>query len=184
MTNAIDSASPTRSVRRLPEGTWSIDPQRSELTFAVKNLWGLQTVRGVFGACRGTLAVRAHGVVGELAIEANSLDTGNKKRDQHLRSPDFFDVDRHPQIAFTTTAVAEDGDRPTVSGELVIRTSHVPLAIPVTVEQTADDALRLKGKLTVSRQAAGLTWNRMGMVGDEATLHARLTLDRVQPDGR
>src|ERR1700728_2636648 len=98
---------------QLPQGTWGIDPERSELSFAVKNMWGLQTVRGVFGTYQGTLAVRAHGVTGALAIEAGSLDTSLKKRDRHLRSPDFFDVERYPQIAFTVTAVAESDGRPT-----------------------------------------------------------------------
>jgi polyisoprenoid-binding protein YceI len=74
----------------LPDGVWGVDPQRSEIGFAVKAVWGLQTVRGVFGAYGGSPKVRAGGATGELTIEAGSLDSGRDKRDQCLRSPGFW----------------------------------------------------------------------------------------------
>ena len=77
----------------LPEGIFEVDPQRSEIGFAVKTIWGLQTVRGVFDTYDGSLHVRAGGAADELTIDAASLDTQNNRRDQHLRSPDFFDVE-------------------------------------------------------------------------------------------
>jgi hypothetical protein len=105
---------------------------------------GLRTVRGVFGAYDGSLEVRAGGVAGVLTIEAASLDTANDRRDRHLRSPAFFDVEHHPRIVFRATAVtARDGGL-TIEGQLAIGSSRVRLEIPVDVEQMADGALRLE----------------------------------------
>ena len=61
----------------LADGVWSVDPQRSEIGFDVKALWGIHTVRGVFGAYDGTLTVQAGGAAGNLTIDAASLDTGH-----------------------------------------------------------------------------------------------------------
>lgn len=162
----------------LPLGLWRVDPQRSEVAFAVKEMWGLRTVRGVFGAFDGSLQVRAGGTAGELTVEAGSLDTGNDRRDRQLRSPDFFDVERHPRVVFSVTAAAaRDGAGLTLTGELAIGSARVRLEIPVDVEEIAGGALRVEGETTVSRTAAGLGWNKLGMIRDDAVLHARLTLE-------
>ena len=73
---------------------------------------------------------------------------------------------------FTATAVTE-----TISGDLAIGSARVPLEIPVDVEHTPD-TLHLEGSTTVSRKAAGLEWNMLGMIRGDAALHARLTLVR------
>jgi hypothetical protein len=128
MTTAIDHIPAGTTELQLPDGVWSIDPQRSEIGFAVKEMWGLQTVRGVFGAYDGSLKVRAGGAAGELTIEAGSL--GHNKRDQHLRAPDFFDVERHPRIVFTATAVTlRDGgltDHGRAGNRLLARATRDP----------------------------------------------------------
>jgi polyisoprenoid-binding protein YceI len=173
---AMRGQAPTGS--RLPDGVWSIDPQHSEIGFAVKDMWGLRTVRGCFRAYDGSLTVREGGAAGELTIVAGSLDTGNNRRDRHLRSPAFFDVERHPRIVFTATAVTPRDRGMTVEGELATGSSRVRLEIPVSVERTADNGLRLEGITSVAREAAGLTWNMLGMIRGDAVLHARLTLER------
>jgi hypothetical protein len=78
-------------------------------------------------------------------------------------------------VVTTTAATARDGGV-TVTGELAIVSSRVRLEIPVDVEHLADGALRLEGRTTVGRQAAGLAWNKLGMIRGDATLHAQLTL--------
>jgi polyisoprenoid-binding protein YceI len=178
---AIDHIGAGATAAALADGVWSVDPQRSEVGFAVKEMWGLRTVRGVFRAVDGGLEVRAGGAAGRLTIDAGSVDTGHDRRDRHLRSPAFFDVERHPRIAFTTTAVTAREGGLTVSGDLAIGGSRLRLEIPVDVERLADGALRLEGRATVSRKAAGMTWNKLGTIRDEAVLHARLTLARATP---
>lgn len=167
------------TTRALPEGRWSVDRQRSEIGFAVREMWGLRTVRGVFGAYEGTLTARAGDAAGELTIEAASLDTGNRRRDKQLRSPAFFDVERHPRIVFAATDVTALDDGLTISGQLTIGSARVRLDIPVTAERTAGGGLRLRGGTAVSRDAAGLAWNWLGMIRGDAELHAELTLERV-----
>ena len=90
-------------------------------------MWGLATVRGVFREFGGRLDVRPSAVAGRLTIEAASLDTRNKRRDKHLRSADFFDVERYPRIVFTVTAVSARDAGLSVTGDLAIGTARVPL---------------------------------------------------------
>jgi polyisoprenoid-binding protein YceI len=167
-----------QNLRQL-NGVWSVDPHRSEIGFAVKNMWGLQTVRGAFRTYYGSLTVGADGAAGELTIDAASLDTGHNKRDRHLRSPDFFDVERHPRIMFNASAVTASDAGLTVTGELAIGSSRIGLEIPVDVQPIAEGALRLDGTTAVSRNAAGVAWNKMGVIHRDAVLHARLTLTRT-----
>ena len=122
------------------------------------------------------MTVRAGGAEGELGTDAGSIDTGNKRRDRHLRSPNFFDVERQPRIVFAATAATARDGILTVTGELATGSSRVPLEIPVSVEQVADGALCVEGKTTVSREALGLGWNMLGTIHRDAVLHARLTL--------
>ena len=179
MTTTIDEIPAGTTELPVPDGDWSVDPQRSEIGFAVKEMWGLRTVRGVFGAYDGSLKIRGGGAAGDLTIEAGSLDTGHNRRDQHLRSPAFFDVERHPRIVFDATAITAREGGLTVKGELAIGSSRVRLEIPVHVEQMADGALRLEGKTTVSRKAAGMAWNKLGMIRGDAMLHTEVTLKRA-----
>ena len=176
MTPAVDHIPAGTTERTLPAGEWVVDAQGSEVGFAVKDLWGLRTVRGSFGAYDGSLTVGSGDVAGELLIEAGSLDTGHTRRDQHLRSPAFFDVERHPRMVFTTTAATARVVGVTVTGELAIGSSRVGLEIPVNVDRLADGRLRLEGRTTVARQTAGLGWNKLGMIRGDAVLHAQLTL--------
>ena len=163
----------------LPDGVWTVDPQRSEIGFAVKALWGLHTVRGVFGTYDGTLTVQAGCAVGRLTIGAASLDTGHGKRDRHLRSPDFFDVEPRPEIVFDAKSVTARQGGLTVEGELTIASTRLQLGVPVKVELMPDGAPRVSGRTTVAREAAGMTWNRLGSVGGDAVLHAHLTFTRL-----
>ena len=178
MKGVIDNPHTTATELLFQDGTWVIDPRNSEIGFAAKSLGRLITVRGVFDCYDGHLTAQAGAVAGELKIEAASLDTGNEKRDRHLRSPDFFDVERHSRIVFVASEiVARDGDL-AVMGELTICGSRVRLELPVAVERIGDTGVRLQGTASLSRTAAGMTWNWLGMVGDEVAVHAQLTLAR------
>src|SRR4051812_15940396 len=129
----------------LRAGGWRVDRERSEVGFAVKDMWGLRTVRGVFGTFDGDLSVVSRGAGGQLTIEADSIDTGDARRDQHLRSAAFFDVERHPHVVFTTTSVAPRDGGVLVGGDLAVGPSRAELQIPVAVEHAADGVVRLRG---------------------------------------
>src|SRR5271170_3419766 len=98
----MDATTPSASldvqdlVRDAP-GTWSLDPAGSTVDFHVKHFWGVITVHGHFDQIDGQGTVdEAGGISGELRIGAVSLSTKNAKRDQHLRSAEFFDAEHHP----------------------------------------------------------------------------------------
>ena len=105
-----------------PTGTWTVDAAHSKVGFAVKHL-GIATVRGEFKEFEGTLEVgddltssRAFGTV-----NTASIDTGESGRDDHLRSPDFFNADANPEITFESTAIEQvDDDMLKVTGRLTI----------------------------------------------------------------
>lgn len=87
-------------------GVWNLVPDRSAITFKVSNLWGLLNVKGRFTEFSGDGQLTGTGAVfGRLDIRAAALDTGIGRRDKHLRSADFFDVERFAEISVVVTAV-------------------------------------------------------------------------------
>jgi polyisoprenoid-binding protein YceI len=104
-------------------GVWAVDPVHSQVAFAARHL-GIGTVRGQFERYQGTVAVAGTPPVARVtgAIEASSLNTGFEMRDTHLRSADFFDVENHPEIVFTTKDITlSAGGTFDVTGDLTVR---------------------------------------------------------------
>ena len=161
----------------LPVGVWTSEPAGSRLEFAVKTMWGLATVRGRFERFHGRLEVLQDGARAELTFEAASFDTGHAKRDTHLRSPDFFDVTNHPTLSFTANAITpRSGEELTIDGDLTVAGKAVRLALPVRLKRGEHGRLHLSTVATVSREQAGMTWNRAGMIRGDVTLTAELEL--------
>jgi polyisoprenoid-binding protein YceI len=162
---------------RLPVGVWNTEPSSSRLGFAVKTMWGLATVNGHFERFRGQLAVQPEVARAELTVEAESFDTGHGKRDSHLRSADFFDVANHPTISFVASAITPGaGEELTITGDLTVAGHVVRLQLPVSVTHGENGRLHLATAATVSREQAGMTWNRGGMIRGDIQLTAELEL--------
>jgi polyisoprenoid-binding protein YceI len=161
----------------LPAGVWHSEPADSRLEFAVKTMWGLATVTGRFERFHGRLEVEPDAARAGLTIEAASLDTGHPKRDAHLRSGDFFDVAEHPTLSFAAAAITprSDGDL-TIAGELTVAGRVIGLELPVRVTRGEHGRLHLSTVASVSREQAGMTWNRAGMIRGDVTLTAELEL--------
>jgi len=125
----------------VPTGTWSVDAAHSNVEFRVKHL-GISTVRGAFREFEGTLeigddisAAKAYG-----KIKAASIDTNEPQRDDHLRSPDFFDADSYPDITFESTTITPlDEDTFEVTGELTMHGVTKPLTLTVETTGTKQD---------------------------------------------
>ena len=106
-----DTVPAAHATAGLATGAWRLDPARSSVEFHVRHFYGLITVTGRFDRYWGSLDLSARPAV-ELVIEADSLDTKVRKRDKHLRSGDFFDVDNHPDVRFAADTVTLDGSQP------------------------------------------------------------------------
>ncbi len=156
---------------------WRVDPSQSTAEFRVPTFWGLVKVKGHFDRLDGWLEVGDDGQRRlELTIQAGSLNTGNDKRDEHLRSPDFFDSGRHPDVRFISTAVSDPVDgRLHVEGELLAAGNRVMLELEPTVLQTPE-ALQIEASASVDQRELGMTWSPLGMTRTPATLtvHAHL----------
>jgi len=89
-------------------GRWMLDPEKSRIEFHVKHFWGAITVHGSFSKLSGEGSISSsRAIIGQLIVDAASLATNNKKRDAHLRSADFFDVDNHPHVVVTVRMASQ-----------------------------------------------------------------------------
>ena len=131
------TTAPSPSV--LPAGSWQIDPAHSSLEFQVRNM-GLVTVKGFFADFDGSLEVADDGTARiEPTPRAASIHTRSEKRDEHLRAPDFFDVERHSEIGFRVIGVEPDGDHLRVHGELTIKGITRPVELRAEITGSGPD---------------------------------------------
>jgi polyisoprenoid-binding protein YceI len=160
---------------------WTADPTRTTVEFEVGHFWGLHTVRGRFRRLDGVYFLGTAGPEIELTIDAASVDTGNAARDRHLRSADFFDVDGHPQVRFTSTQVDGLGNgRVRVSGELDVAGTIVPLAFDASVQMIGVE-LELEATTTVDQRRFGMNQGPLRNIQTPVKLHVQARLVR-QPD--
>jgi polyisoprenoid-binding protein YceI len=146
----------------IPAGTWSIDPAWSSIEFEVQKL-GLVTIKGRVPGFAGTIRGGESPAI-EGTAEAASITTFDETRDTHLSSPEFFDVSRYPQLGFTSTAVAVDGDRLVVDGELTIKGTTRPVRLDgryvgAGSDPWGNDRIGIELEGTVDRTDFGLEWN-------------------------
>jgi polyisoprenoid-binding protein YceI len=156
-------------------GSWALDPARSVIGVKSKSLWGMLPIKGVFREVTGSGTVSAAGdVAGTLTVAAGSIDTKMKKRDEHLRSADFFDVANYPDITFAAEQVTPSGEGVTLTGTLTVRDRTRPVTLAAKVSGFDGAQLELDGEIQVNRADFGLTWNQLGMVSvhNTITVHA------------
>jgi polyisoprenoid-binding protein YceI len=158
---------------------WEIDSSHSGIHFSVRHLV-IAKVRGQFSRWTGTLQVPGSDFTRaslDVVIDASSIDTGVADRDAHLRSADFFDVERFPEITFTSASVTPAGpDRLRVDGKLTIKGVTRDAGLDVEVLGQAKDPwgnerAAFSATTAVDRREFGLTWNQAletggVMVGD------------------
>lgn len=149
--------------------TWTIDPAHSQIEFDVQHMM-FARVRGGFRTVAGTIHLPAAGDAAqprvEAVIESGSIDTGQAQRDEHLRSADFFNVERFPALRFASRSVARDdaGDL-IVTGDLTIRdvTRSVDLAVRESgrgADPWGGQRVGFSATTTIDRRDFGLAWNQ------------------------
>jgi polyisoprenoid-binding protein YceI len=162
-------------------GSWSLDVRATSVAFHTRSLW-IVPVKGTAKALGGDAVLRPDGSVsGTLAIDATSFDTGNKKRDDHLRGDDFLAAEAHPVIAFETTIIKAIGPGELeIDGRLTVRGIDQPLCF-VAALVGSNDEVTLSTALEVDRSRWGSTWGaRMG-VGLKSRLTVQARFSRVGP---
>lgn len=161
--------------------TWQIDRAHSELTFRVRHL--VSRVRGSFDDWSGSVVADpnslANGSV-QVAIKTASINTNHERRDNHLRSADFFDAQNHPEITFRSTRVAVNGESIRIHGDLIMRGVTRPVVLEgsylgMTRDGQGRQRMGFEAETRVNRQDFGVSWNNVteggGVVlGDEVTI--------------
>lgn len=150
---------------------WQLDPAHTTIEFAVKHMM-FTTVRGRFKSFSGTVHVDERNPDKsrvEVCIDAASIDTGVADRDAHLRSADFLDVENQPTITFRSTRVdgthKKEGERFTVTGDLEIRGTAIPVTLEATFEGVGKDPwgkqrAGFAARTEIDRREWGLRWNQ------------------------
>jgi len=174
--------------------TWKIDADHSNIQFKVRHLM-VSNVKGVFGKVQGTVDIDDQNVTKSkvaVTIDTQSINTGVAKRDEHLKSADFFDVATFPTMTFVSTKVAKNGkDKLKVTGNLTLH--GVTRSVLLDVEGPSADSKDPWGNTRrgasattkINRKDFGLAWNKAletggVVVGDEVTITLEVEMIKDQ----
>jgi polyisoprenoid-binding protein YceI len=150
--------------------SFQLDPAASAVSIAHKTFWGMGTVRGSFTRLSGSAEILPDGSGrGRLEIDAASIDTKNGKRDEHLRSKDFFNAGEHPQIVVELPQAARQGaDGVATSGTLTVAGQARQLTLSARVTEATGEAITLAADAEIDRADFGMRWNQLGMIKGKA----------------
>ncbi len=172
--------------------TYKIDPAHTSVNFSVRHL-GLSNVKGHFKDFTGTI-VLDDGKIAEAAgtIQVQSIDTGVQQRDNHLRTPDFFDAAKYPTITFKTKRVETSGGQNVMVADFTMRGVTKELRLPVTLSGPAKDPwgnqrIGLEAKTKLNRKDYGINYNQVletgiQAVGEEIELEINAEATRQSAD--
>lgn len=170
---------------------YKIDPDHSSITFRIRHLVG--RVKGEFKQFSGTVSVQEENLKtlqANALLQAESIDTGNKKRDNHLRSKDFFHSEKYPKITFRSLRVSETvGNQATLVGKLQMHGVTNTIALETTFhgkmkDQFGAERIGLSAKTTLDRKGFGINWNKTMdrgglLLGDSVTIEIEIEAQAV-----
>ena len=146
-------------------GTWTIDPVHSEVGFSVRHMM-VSKVRGKFTNFEGSVVTGENPLDSSVTatVDLGSIDTGNADRDKHIRSADFFDVDAHASMTFTSTGVRADGGNYFLDGDLTIKGVTKPVSFELELGGFGPDAYGgtragFSAATTINRRDFGVDFN-------------------------
>jgi polyisoprenoid-binding protein YceI len=161
----------------IPTGRWTLDREASGVLFVARQM-GLFGVRGRFHDFDATLDVGSTLADLEVAavVDLSSVDTNNAKRDAHLRSRDFFDVEQHPTMVFRSTAVGDEDGAYWVGGDLTIGNVHRPVMLDVAFNGLSQS--RVDRSLRASFVATGQVRRRdFGLEAAKFVVHNKVEFE-------
>lgn len=147
---------------------YKLDTAHSSVVFNISHA-GLSKTYGMFTQGGGSFSLDGSNSKFELSIKADSINTGNAKRDAHLKSPDFFNVKQFPEITLNSTAVKVDGDKYHVTADVTMLGKTKPVEFVLTQMGEKDNKTGFDTTFTINRSDWGLSYG-LGMIGDEVTL--------------
>ncbi|MDO8675989.1 MAG: YceI family protein [Candidatus Omnitrophota bacterium] len=144
--------------------TYTIDTAHSSIGFSARHMM-VSTVIGAFDDYQGTITydpADPAAFKADVTIQAKSINTKAAKRDDHLRSAEFFDVEKHPVITFTTVKLDKQDGRAVLTGSLTMKGVAKEVSIPVTIAGPIQGGsiIGLSGSFTLNRQDYGINWNQ------------------------
>jgi polyisoprenoid-binding protein YceI len=165
---------------------WTIDPTHSQAEFAIRHMF--TTVHGHIVVAEGTVETDEEDLAKSAIwarLDPSSINTGVSMRDDHLRSADFFDVERHPEIRFRSSEVRRTGDNEIqVTGLLAIHGVTRPITLDArllgnAIDHQGDRRAGFSGRATLNRKDFGLRWNQAleaggFLVGDEVEINIEI----------
>ena len=162
-------------------GVWNLVPESSTVGFKTRSMYGLVPVKGRFRDISGDGQITgAQKLFGRVDIKAASLDTKLKKRDKDLRAPNFFDVEKYPDISVVVTgAEGIGGDTVNLLANLTVKDTTAPLPLTAKVAVLDDGAVRVTASADINRKDFGVDGNMVGMIRDATTLTADVVFRRV-----
>jgi polyisoprenoid-binding protein YceI len=187
----VSTPSATRTQAKAEAGTFALDAAHSHVGFAVRHMM-ISNVRGEFTKLEGTVSYdpsRPEATAVNVTIDAASVSTREERRDQHLKSPDFFDVEAYPHLTFVSKSAKKSRNGLELLGSLTIHgtTRYVTLAVEdITPEHTDPYGNRRIGaaaRTKISRSDFGMRWNAAleaggVLVGDEVSIELEVELIR------
>ncbi len=176
------------TVTSFAEEAYDFDAAHTQFTFSIRHL-GLVNVRGQFREFTGSVTMDGDTVTGARAvIKAASVDTANQNRDDHLRNPDFFEVETYSDITFESTAVERTDEGLVLKGRLTIKQTTKEVEIPMTQAGPIDDPwgnqrVGLTGELVVNRRDYGVNHDGPSdrAIGQDVTITIEIQAVRAQP---
>jgi polyisoprenoid-binding protein YceI len=177
--------------------TWTFDPKHSDASFAVKHLV-ISTVRGHFGKVTGTVQLDEVDVTKssvEATVDTTTVDTRIADRDRHLKSADFFEVEKYPTMTFKSKKVETKGEgKLAVTGDLTIKATTRPVTFdvdytPKSIRGPSGDERRgITAVAKISRKEFGVLYSKVveagPVVGDEVTIQIDTELIKTAPKGQ
>jgi polyisoprenoid-binding protein YceI len=189
-TLAAPTARPQTAPRAAAPAVWNIDPVHSGVGFTIRHF--VSRVRGKFKDVKGTIAADPeawqNGNI-DVAIATASISTDNDRRDNHLRSGDFFAADSFPTITFKSTRIERTGDDAKIYGDLTIRGVTKPVVLDGhftgLMKSAQGDRVGFEATTTVNRVDYGVKWNRAAegggaMLGDEVKIEIAVEAVRAK----
>ncbi len=154
------------TVLPLQAATYEVDQSHSETAFQIRHL--VTKVRGQFDDFAGTINFDPANLAGssvDFKIKTASINTSHADRDKHLRAPDFFDVEKYPEITFKSAAFHKEGDTYHVTGNLTMHGVTKEITLPVHFLGEAKDPwgktrAGFEAEITLDRKDFGISWNK------------------------